>query len=273
VTTWIPPWRPSARLRAAVWSLANAPTPLVDGPRWIVSACLLGTLPPFVGFAAGHWFHQPFVGLALAALVLPCFAADRFFRAAGIVATVVGFHSAIAIGLSAHDPVRAAAALSGSDDYWRTTWEWIRHDRDDEYRTATWLPRHAALVGVGTVFGYTSFGAVPFVRGIEEIDLMNHYVGRLVRASQRPEIALLCGWHPWSFVRGLAFLCLVFEVTSLSLARFVDRTLSTRRRRLTRWIVGLSLVILDGAIKVAFAPVVRARLFDNLSAEALTDTG
>jgi hypothetical protein len=269
VTTWSPPWRPSARLRAAIWSLATVPEPLVAGRRWIVSAAIIGVVPALVGCAVGHWFHQPLVGLALWVLVLPCVAVDRFARAAGIVAIVVFSHSAVTIAASVHDPARAAAALSGSDSYWLKTWDWIRHDRDDEYRVATWLPRHAALLGVGTAFGYTSFGAVPFVRGIEEIDLMNHYVGRILHVSERPEIALLCGWHPWSFVRGLAFLCLVFEAASLSLARFTGRTLSTRRRRIARWTAGLALAVLDGAIKVAFAPAIRDALFRNLTAEGL----
>ncbi len=269
MTAWIPPWRPSARLRAAVWSLATAPEPFVAGRRWILSAAAVGVAPALAGFAVGHWFHQPLVGLALWALVLPCVAADRFLRAAGVVSLVVFSHSAVAIAFSAHDPDRAAAALRGSETYWTKTWDWIRHDRDEEYRVETWLPRHAALVGVGTAFGYTSFGAVPFVRGVEEIDLMNHYVGRLVRASERPEIALLCGWHPWSFIRGLAFLCLVFEVASVSLARFAGRTLSTRRRRIARWTAGLALVLLDGGIKVAFAPAIRDALFRNLAADAL----
>ncbi len=267
--TWIPPWRPTSRLRAAVWSFVTAPEPLVAGRRWIAAAAAVGIVPILLGYAIGHWFHQPLVGLTLWVLVLPCVAADRFLRAAGIVAIVVFSHSAVAIAASSHDPDRAAAALRGADGYWVKTWDWIRHDRDDEYRIETWLPRHAALLGVGTAFGYTSFGAVPFVRGIEEIDLMNHYVGRLLRASERPEIALLCGWHPWSFVRGLAFLCLVFEVASLSLARFTGRTLSTRRRRIARWTAGLALAVLDGAIKVSFAPAIRDALFRNLTADAL----
>lgn len=270
MTTWIPLWRPTARLRAAAWAFATASEPLVAGQRWIAAAVAVGVAPILLGYAAGHWLHQPLVGLAIWVLLLPCVAADRFRRAAGIVALAIAAHSALAIALSAHDPDRAAAVLRGADGYWKKTWDWVRHDRDDEYQTATWLPRHAALVGVGTVFGYTSLGAVPFVRGIEEIDLMNHYVGRLLRVSERPEIALLCGWHPWSFVRGLAFFCLVFEVASLSLARLAGRTLSTRRRRIARWACGLALVVVDGAIKVAFAPAIRQRLFENLSAEVLT---
>lgn len=269
MSAWVWPWRPRPRLRAFAWRFATSLEPAVAGRRWLSAALAIGTVPILAGFALGSWLHQPLTGLALALLALPCVAADRFFRAAGIVAVAVFSHSAIAIGLAASDPGRAAPILRGSSDYWHATWNWVRHGADDEYRTEVWLPRHAALVAVATAFGYTSFGAVPFLRGIEEIDLMNFYVGRLIRRSERPELAVLFGWHPWSFVRGLAFAFIVFEVTSISLERFTGRTLSTRRRRIVRWTAGLSLELLDGTIKVLFAPAIREQLFLNLSAESL----
>ena len=269
MTAWLWPWRPRPRLRALAWRFATALEPAVAGRRWLPSSLAVGAIPILAGFALGSWLHQPVTGLSVALLVLPCVAADRFFRAAGTVATAVFAHSAVAIGLAAGDPERTAPILRGSSDYWRTTWSWVRHGADDEYRTEVWLPRHAALVAVATVFGYTSFGAVPFVRGIEEIDLMNFYVGQLIRRSERPELTVLFGWHPWSFVRGLAFAFIVFEVTSISLERFAGRALSTRRRRIVRWTAGLSLVLLDGTIKVLFAPAIREQLYLNLTAESL----
>jgi hypothetical protein len=269
--TWIWPWRPSRRIREAAWTAATAIEPFVRGPRWVAAAFAVGAIPALVGVVLGSWLHQPFTGLALAALVLACVPSDRFARAAGIVALAVTAHSVVAITATVRDPDATAPALRGSKAYWQTTWNWVRTGDDNEYRTSIWLPRQLALVGVGTAFGYTSLGTVPFVRGIEEIDLMNHYVGRLIRASQRPEIALLCGWHPWSFLRGLAYLCLVFEVVSLSLARLTGRTFSTRRRRIARWTAGMAFVVLDGTVKLLFAPAIRDVLFTNLKPEILSD--
>ncbi len=272
-SAWIWPWRPRARLRALAWRFATALEPAIAGRRWLVSSAAVGALPILAGFALGSWLHQPVTGMALALLILPCVAADRFFRAAGIVAIAVFSHSAVAIGIATANPERTAPILRGSSEYWHSTWNWVRHGADEEYRPDVWLPRHAALVAVATVFGYTSFGAVPFVRGIEEIDLMNFYVGQLIRASERPEMAVLFGWHPWSFVRGLAFAFIVFEVTSISFERFVGRTLSTRRRRVVRWTAGLSLVLLDGTIKVLFAPAIREQLYRNLTAGSFAGFG
>lgn len=266
---WIGPWRPNARLREWAWRFATAAEPILAGRRWLPAAGAVGAVPILAGFALGSPFHQPATGLALALLVLPCVATDRFLRAAGIIAISIFVHSAIAIGLAATSPERTAPILRGSSQYWHSTWNWVRNGADEEYRTKVWLPRHAALVAVAIVFGYTSFGAVPFVRGIEEIDLMNFYVGQLLRSSERPELAILFGWHPWSFVRGLAFAFIVFEVMSVSLERFAGGALSTRRRRIVRWTAGLTFVVIDGTIKVLFAPAIRERLYRNLTAESL----
>jgi hypothetical protein len=179
---------------------------------------------------------------------------------------VIGTHSAFAIALSASDPARAAAVLPGCESYWLRTWQWVVTGEDQEYRWVNWLPAHALLLAVVPLGAYTSFGAVPFANGIEQVDLMNYYVGRLIGMSESPTLAVLLGWHPWSVLRGLAYMVLVFEIASLSLERLTGRAFSTRRRRVRRWICGLALVLLDGAVKLSLAPIIRDQLFANLGA-------
>jgi hypothetical protein len=120
------------------------------------------------------------------------------------------------------------------------------------------------LCAAVVLLGYTSLGFVPLWQGMYEVDLMNFYVGRLLAGSENPAIALLLGWHPWSLCRGIGYLWIVFEVASISLERMAGVPLSTRRRRATRWALGLGFLVLDGAIKLALLDVVREALAENL---------
>jgi hypothetical protein len=237
----------------------------VFGRWWLVATIAIGALPVLIGYAAGSALHQPVTAVLLAMLFVACVARDRLGRAIGVVVTVMGTHSIVVIALSAHDPA-TSAVLPGSEAYWGRTWQWVSTGVDEEYRWAEWLPAHALLL-VGVPIGaYTSFGAIPFAYGLEQVDLMNYYVGRLVAVSDSPVVAVAFGWHPWSIIRGLAYTVLVFEVASWSLGRLSGRSLSTYRRRVSRWVVGIGLAVLDGAVKFALAPVVREQLFANLQA-------
>ncbi|QEL18422.1 hypothetical protein [Limnoglobus roseus] len=266
---WIWPWRPPAKVAKAVSSVAFGCEPAVRGFRWIPTALAIGALPLLAGYELGLWPTQLLTGLFLSVVLLPCVMADQFARALAVVALAIGSHSALAIALSAADPVGAAAALRGSSDYWHQTWRWVRSGEDQEYQSGAWLPTHFALLVAVPLTAYTSFGALPLARGVQELDLMNYYVGQLIRVSERPTIAVLLGWHPWSFVRGAAYAVLIFEMTSRSLERMTGRTLCTRRRRRTRLAVGLSLAVLDAVVKWQLAPVVQELLHANLKPEFL----
>src|SRR5262249_25128137 len=126
-----------------------------------------------------------------------------------------------------------------------------------EYQLSHWVPAQAQLLVAVLLFAYTSFGGVVFWQGLHEVDLMNVYVGSLLRESADPFQAVLLGWHPWSVCRGLGYLLLTFEVASLSLARFTGRPLSSGRRRAWRWGLGLGFLALDGVLKATLMEAVR----------------
>lgn len=203
-------------------------------------------------------------GLLLSLLLLPFVLSDSFVRAVALIAVTIGSHSAVAIALSAIDPPSAARALRGSSQYWEQTWRWVRLGEDVEYQSGVWLPMHFALLLAVPLTAYTSFGALPLARGVQELDLMNFYVGQLIRVSERPDVAVLLGWHPWSFVRGLAYTFLIFEATSWSLERLTGQRLTTARRRRVRLACGVALAVLDAVTKVVLAPVIQKALNANL---------
>lgn len=113
------------------------------------------------------------------------------------------------------------------------------------------------------VWCYLSLGFVPLAQGLYELDLMNVYVGRLLGSSE-PGPGLLFAWHPWSLCRGIGFLFLTFELTSLSFARLTGVQLSRSQRRWFRWQLGLGFLCLDGVIKYFCLEPVRRILAAHL---------
>jgi hypothetical protein len=231
---------------------------------WPISALLTGTLPPTVGYAFGSALHQPVTGLLLATGCLSCVWRDQLCRALLLVAIVMGAHSCVAILLSLHDPAGAAAMLAGSQAYWEQTRTWLRTGDDPEYQLAVWLPLHLLLFGSIVIGGGLTLGVAPLVEGVQHVDLMNFYVGRLVAQSESPLRVLLFGWHPWSILRGLACTVLVFECASWTLERVTRKTVTTSSRRSTRLVLSAALAVADALTKSSLAPIVREQLYQNL---------
>ena len=73
------------------------------------------------------------------------------------------------------------------------------------------------------------------------------------------------GWHPWSLCRGLGYLFLTYEIASLSLARLTGVSLSPWQRRLGRWLIGLTFLMLDGLLKYLCLDPVRQILAGHLN--------
>lgn len=234
------PWLPAAA-RDRLFYLAGAARPVLTARGWPAVAVLAGTVPLAAGHLAGSPLHQPATAVLLAPLFWACVCEDRLGKAVAVTGLVLGAHSALAILLAARDPAGAAAILPGAADYWDQTRHWVRTGEDPEYQWATWLPRHLVLFAAAVGCGLATLGLVAFVRGVEQVDLMNFYVGRMAAQSDSPALAVLCGWHPWSVLRGLAYTVLVFEATSWVLSRVTGRPLSTPRRRAARWALGTGL--------------------------------
>lgn len=231
---------------------------------WPIIALAVGSVPILAGYHCGTSVHQPVTAVLLAVMFLGCVRRDQLGRAILLTVIVIGSHSAMAIVLSARDPAGAAAILPGSSGYWERTRHWIITGEDVEYQWRHWLAAHGLILLFVALGSYLSFGSVAFAKGIEEVDLMNFYVGRLVAMSEDSWTAIALGWHPWSILRGVACTVIVFEVASLSLARLSNRPLSTRRRRIRRWQIGIGFACLDAIVKLSLAPTIRELLLANL---------
>ncbi|MFO0936189.1 MAG: hypothetical protein U0798_06710 [Gemmataceae bacterium] len=265
---WIWPLAVSQNARSRIDAGLSRFDGLVHPAKWIPLSILAGVAPVAICFAAGLRIHPALTAILLMPLFISCIRADRIFLATMIVGVVIGIHTASVIGLTLFQADSAAPLLSGSDAYWQKTLHWIETGEDvTEYRPRDWLPEHVILLVGVCALSYTSWGFIPLAVGIQQLDLMNYYVGRLMLRSDHPLVMLLVGWHPWSFLRGLAYSVLIFETTSASLERLLGRPLSTRRRRTIRWILGLSLAFADAMVKWQFSDVIREILHDHLRAE------
>jgi len=252
-----------------LFRLASIARPLMASRAWPVCALLIGAVPIAASYLIGSSLHQVVTALLLAPLFWACVCEDRLGRAILATGLVLGAHSAVAVALSANDPAGSAAILPGAGDYWEQTRHWVQTGDDPEYEWSTWLPRHLILFPTAVGCGLMTLGLVAFARGVEQVDLMNFYVGRMAAQSDSPTIAILCGWHPWSILRGLAYTVLVFETASWALSRITGRPLSTPRRRATRWALAVGLAVADCLAKLYFAPVIRDQLFANLHPDAV----
>jgi len=259
----------SRALDDRLFRLAGMARPVMASRAWPLVAVLIGAAPITFGYLVGSSLHQLVTALLLAPLFWACICEDRLGRAIVLTGLVLGAHSAMAIALSANDPAGSAAILPGAGDYWEQTRHWVQTGDDPEYEWSTWLPRHLILFPAAVGCGLITLGLVAFARGVEQVDLMNFYVGRMAAQSDSPAIAILCGWHPWSILRGLAYTVLVFETASWAISRITGRPLSTPRRRTARWALAVGLAVADCLAKLYLAPVIRDQLFANLHPDAV----
>lgn len=184
----------------------------------------------------------------------------------GILGVALAFfaHSALAIGLAWGAPEATASVLPDGQAYWNAQLRWITTGEDPEYDWLNWVPQHLHLLLGSIVLGAVSFGLLPLVQGVYEVDLMNFYVGRLLDGSVDVTTALFFGWHPWSVLRGLCYLLLVYELSSLSLGWFTKRRLGTLRGHGVRIGAALVFFVADALVKYSMLDLVRDGLASNL---------
>jgi hypothetical protein len=262
---WLGFFRLPRRLSRQVLSVSAA---LADRlgrlPGWLGAGVVLGAGPLYVDYLLGRSLHQLALPFLIFPLLLAAVARDALGRGLAFLGTLLVAHCALAVALSAHDPAGMAVVLPGGAAYWDQSERWIRGFYNPEYDPASWLPAQLQLLGAFCLYGYLSLGMAPLWQGFHEAGLMNYYVGRLMAESEDPLLALVLGWHPWSWCRGLGYLILTFEVSSLALEHLTGTRLSSLRRRLGRWGAGLAFLALDIGIKYASMGTVREMLAANL---------
>jgi hypothetical protein len=233
-------------------------------PWWVALGLLLGTVPLLFDYALGLSSNRLVTSMLLTPLLLAAVARD--WQGRGLVLLLLTFasHNILTIVLAFQDPLGLGPVCPGGAGYWEKSRTWILTGVSEEYDLGWWLPAHFQWLGVMIGFTYTSFGMIPVWRGLYEVDVMNFYVGQLLAHSNAPAVTLVLGWHPWSLCRGIGYLFLTFEVASLSLARLTGVSLSSWRRRLGRWLIGLSFLLLDGLLKYFCLESVRQVLAGHL---------
>lgn len=234
-------------------------------PRWLGLAAVLGVMPVLLDVAVGCAVSHAMTPLACLPLLLAAAARDKLHPGLSCVVLVYLFHSAVVIALAAVAPEALAAAHPAGAGYWDETAHWLRTGEGRAYDVGAWGPVHVLLTVIMAGWGYLSLGLVPLLQGLYELDLMNFYVGRLLGSARGPSPALLLAWHPWSLCRGVGFLFITFELASLSLSRLTGVPLSPGRRRLGRWALGASFLLLDAAIKWSCSEQVRQALAGQLT--------
>ena len=223
----------------------------------------VGTLPFLISYATGAPGHQIISALLLMMLCLPCAREDDWVKGISVIAVAYMAHCAVVIALAYTDPQGVAITLPGAESYWQKQIHWIQTGSDPEYKLSAWVPAHLTLLGAAFLFGYTSLGGILFYEGFFEVDLMNFYNAQLMAQSSNHALSLAMGWHIWSWLRGLGYLFIAFEIISLSLRRMTGVS-QVGRFRWQRLGVGLAFLIADGLVKVILLEPVREQMMFNL---------
>ncbi|MBY0231614.1 MAG: hypothetical protein K2W96_20200 [Gemmataceae bacterium] len=233
-------------------------------PRCLGAALLLGVLPVLADWATGVRTSHVVTGVLGTPLLLAAAARERAWPALWCLVLAVLAHCTAVATLAAHDPERLALAMPKGEEYWQETVAWLRTGEGGVYDTANWLPFHVMLALLMAAWGYVSLGLVPLVEGLTQLDLMNFYVGRYL-AHAEPGPAVVLAWHPWSVVRGIGFLFLVYELASFSLERLTGERLSPPSARWRRLGTGVGLLALDCVVKWAWSEEARRLLAGQLA--------
>jgi hypothetical protein len=237
---------------------------IAHGARWVLVALACGSVPLLAAWATGFDFHRPATALLLMPVWLCLVRRDREGAACGMVFLTFAVHSVLAMTLVRLDTAGADHVLLDGPAYWVKNIHWIRTGLDPEYELLYWVPAHVQDAAGMAVYGVSSLGFVPLVRGLYQIDLMNCYVGHLLAVSRSGAVALFVGWHVWSILRGVAYTRLCFAATSQGLEWMTGLTLSTPARRWRRWLVAAVLLVADAILKWLLLEPVRQALHSNL---------
>jgi len=260
---WIWPLRLPAPARRATYNFAGLAQAFCEGWRWVPASIAAGTVPFLVSYATRAPGHQLISALLLMMLCLACARRDDWRRGVGVMAVAYVAHCLLVIALSYADPQRVAPLLPGAEDYWHKQIGWIQTGVDPEYKLSAWVPAHLSLLGGALLFSYTSLGGIIFYQGFYEVDLMNFYNAQLMAQSSNQALSLALGWHVWSWLRGLGYLFIAFEIISFSLRRMTGMS-GDWALRWRRFSVGLAFLLADGLVKVIMLEPVREQMLFNL---------
>ena len=251
-------------LAKTIRGIAGASLFFVNQTWWPLYAILVGIVPLLISFITGWQGHQLVSAIGLSFMCIGFVYHDRWVKCIFAITLVFVAHSILAIGISLNYPEVGAEIFPKAADYWARQHLWIATGENTEYKVSSWLPAHFQMAVGATLFSFTSFGTVVFRDGFVQVDVMNYYNAQLVGQSRNPAIAMVYGWHIWSIMRGVGFLFVTYEMISMAVQVFSRERLSSCKRRVFRWSLGLGFLCADGVIKFFSVEAVRHELFNNL---------
>ena len=256
--------RPPRWWHAGIERLARCAEPVTA--RWfcLPAAAAVGAIPFLICVPFGSSAYWYVSGFLLCLVILSLAWRRRHGWAVACLFTAFLCHNLTVMGTTAVAPEAVASISPEFQDYLDRQILWITTAQDPEYELVNWLPAHGRLAAGVSVFGYTSLGAVVYMRGFYEVDLMNFYTTRLIQRSRNPWIALLWGWHPWSVLRGIGLLMLSYGALVLALGHVSGQRLMDGRGLLITGSIGLSFVLFDAGVKFICLPMAQNALFSNL---------
>ena len=233
-------------------------------PVWIVLGILIGVLPVGFDFLTRWYTHWLLTPLFMQPFLLAAVSRDATLKGLVLLTAVLASHCGASIALAAYYPEIWGDVFPAGAAYWDKSYTWITTGQSEEYQLGWWVPAHVQLAAGMVLLTYLSMGLIPLWQGFHEVGLMNFYVGRLLAHSDNSTLALAVGWHPWSVCRGIGYLFLTYEITSLSFSHFTGKPLSTPQRRKLRWTAAVTFLVLDAVLKFSFLDSVRRVLASNL---------
>ena len=186
-----------------VSSIAGIAAPAVRGCRWVVAAVVVGGLPFVLSVFTGFGGHQLVSAIGLSLLCLALAKDDAGAKGIATIALTFLTHCIVVIALARQMPDTVGPLLPGAEEYWQKQVVWIETGQDPEYEPSAWVPAHFVILMGTALYSFTSFGALAFYSGFQQVDMMNFYNARLMAQSISEPMALGFGWHLWSILRGL----------------------------------------------------------------------
>lgn len=186
----------------------------------------------------------------------------RPWRAAALMLCWALAASVTLIELTRLAPAAVERATLRGPEYRAEMFHWIRTGEGAEGEIARFLPQHLRHYGLTLALSFASAGLLGLGLGAVLLNYMNFYVGELVRAAVRPEMASAVGWPVWSVLRVIGFVIGAVAAAHLLLGPVLRRAPWKRKTAMRMAAASLALVAADVVFKWLLAPVWR-RLLDR----------
>jgi hypothetical protein len=162
--------------------------------------------------------------------------------------------SIVTILITVSRPETAAGAVFNGAAYRDEMMAWIRTGVGAESTPAEFIPVHALHYGLFLAGSLLTLGWAGLVMGAVLLNYMNFYVGSLVLAAERPELAALFGWPPYAVIRVAGYIMGAVALSDFATAVVLRR--NPWERSVTKRLLGLSVLffVSDVLVKIVVAP-------------------